>query len=239
MNEKYLKRTIEKDQLFSQYLHMERELRIYLPPHYDQSKDYPVIYAQDGAEFFNFGRIATHATKLILDEQMEPMIIVGVDVNMPMRTEEYSPDGTQFNRYCNFFVHELIPFIEDFYPIDPDRRVLAGDSLGGTVALHLALDFPKEFQQVIALSGAFLSPTQQRLNDVSDLSHLELFMIIGTEETAVKTDRGTYNFLTENRKTKQLLDERNANVHYVEKRGQHIWGFWQNELPDALRYFFT
>ncbi len=97
-------------------------------------------------------------TQLVLDEDREPAIIVGADVNMATRTSEYSPDGERFRSYCRFFAEEMLPFIENKYAVrrDKGQRILAGDSLGGTVSLHLALDYRDLFCQVISLSGAFL-----------------------------------------------------------------------------------
>src|SRR5690554_8159578 len=95
---RYYKRTLVKEMLQSHHLQETRALRIYLPPGYSELSSYPVIYCQDGEEFFNFGRIATQATKLILDEGLEPMIIVGVDVHIPDRTAQYSPEGRQIGR---------------------------------------------------------------------------------------------------------------------------------------------
>jgi enterochelin esterase-like enzyme len=237
---KYYKRTVEKLDIASTYLGNTRHVRIFLPPGYDESISYPVIYCQDGEEFFNFGRIATHATRLILDEAMQPMIIVGVDVDMERRTEEYSPEGSRFGSYCKFFVEELLPYTEERFPIrkDPVERVLAGDSLGGTVSLHLALDYPLLFNHVMALSGAFFPSTQERLALENDLSWLRVYMIIGLDEGAVKLDRGTVDFLQLNRETKALLEQKKVSVEYKEKPGDHTWGFWQNEVPDALKWFY-
>jgi enterochelin esterase-like enzyme len=93
----YYQRTIEKSYVPSTHLaEGGREVRVFLPPGYQELISYPVIYCQDGEQFFNFGRIATQATKLILDEAMEPMIIVGIDVDVKYRTEEYSPEGDRF-----------------------------------------------------------------------------------------------------------------------------------------------
>ena len=75
---RYLKRTIVKEEIESRYLGEKRTLRIYLPPGYNELLSYPVVYCQDGEEFFNFGRIATTANQIILDEGAEPFIIVGV-----------------------------------------------------------------------------------------------------------------------------------------------------------------
>lgn len=237
---RYFKRTMVKESLYSNFLEEERKLRIFLPPDYDDLSSYPVIYCQDGVEFFNFGRIATHATKLILDENVEPMIIVGVEVNYSNRTAEYAPEGNRFTAYCDFFAKELVPFIDQHFSTKPKAasRILAGDSLGGTVSLHLALEFPKLFHKVISLSGAFFNLTQERIKAEQDLSWIDVFMLVGLQETEVKTDRDTYDFVQANRTTKDLLEKRKARLEYLEKPGTHKWGFWQDELPIGLRYFF-
>jgi enterochelin esterase-like enzyme len=236
----YYKRTVVKENIPSVHLQESRVVRIALPPGYNELLTYPVIYCQDGEDFINFGRIVTQLTRLVLDEGVEPAIIAAVDVNKTVRTEEYSPEGSRFAAYSRFFAEELIPFVEERYPVrrDTDSRLLAGDSLGGTVSLHLALDRPDLFTRVLALSGAFLPSTQERVRRESDLSWLELYMLIGLQEENVETTRGIFDFLTCNRVSRQLLEERHARLTYLEKDGKHLWGFWQNELPDALHHFF-
>ncbi|MED4603871.1 alpha/beta hydrolase-fold protein [Paenibacillus validus] len=235
----YYKRTIVKELVPSTYLGENRALRIYLPPGYNELLSYPVIYCQDGEDFFNFGRIATAMNRLIYDHNADPAIIVGVDVDKSVRTSEYAPGGERFAAYCRFFAEELLPFTEHHYPVrtDSNERILAGDSLGGTVSLHLALDYPSLFKQVISLSGAFLQSTQARIAEERDLSWLSLSMLIGTEETEVSTGRGTFDFLEANRITKQLLVARSCQLEYMEKPGKHLWGFWQQELPAMLLRF--
>ncbi|MDR0270914.1 alpha/beta hydrolase-fold protein, partial [Paenibacillus sp.] len=157
---KYLKRTINKEQIESQFLNETRNLRVYLPPGYNEILSYPVVYCQDGEEFFNFGRIATIANHLILDGDAEPFIIVGVEVDTSVRTQEYAPFGNRFESYTRCFAEEIIPFIEGKYPVrrEASERVLAGDSLGGSVSLHLAIRYPEMFQRIISLSGAYYPP---------------------------------------------------------------------------------
>ncbi|SDD01381.1 Enterochelin esterase [Paenibacillus sp. UNCCL117] len=235
----YYKRTIVKELVPSAMLGEQRSVRIYLPPGYNELLSYPVIYCQDGEDFFNFGRIATTMNRLIYDENTEPAIIVGVDVDKSIRTSEYSPDGERFAAYCRFFAEELLPFIEHHYPVRPDsnERIVSGDSLGGTVSLHLALDYPSLFSRVISLSGAFLLSTQERIQLETDLSWLDISMVIGLEEKEVDTGRGRFDFLEANRISKQLLIERSCPVVYEEKPGKHVWGFWQQELPAMMKRF--
>ncbi|MBP1156503.1 MULTISPECIES: alpha/beta hydrolase-fold protein [unclassified Paenibacillus] len=235
----YYKRTIVKERIASAALGEERSLRIYLPPGYNELLSYPVIYCQDGEDFFNFGRIATAMNRLIYDDNVEPAIIVGVDVDKSIRTSEYAPEGSRFAAYCLFFAEELVPFLENHYPVraELNERIIAGDSLGGTVSLHLALNYPSLFCKVISLSGAFLQSTQNRIANEDDLSWLQLSMLIGTDETEVQTERGVFDLLEANRKTKQLLEARSCLLKYEEKPGKHLWGFWQNELPGMLKPF--
>ncbi|MFD2612215.1 alpha/beta hydrolase [Paenibacillus gansuensis] len=235
------KRTIVKETVHSHALQEERNLRVYLPPGYNELLSYPVLYCQDGEDFFNYGRVATHMNRLILDEDYEPVIIVGVDVDKSVRTSEYSPDGNRFAAYTTFFAEELVPFIEQKFAARKERseRVLAGDSLGGTVSLHLALLYPHLFHKVLSLSGAFYEPTQVKLDAENDLSGLDMYMTIGLQEEEVKTDHGTFDFLDYNRRALKKLQERGADVYYTEKEGKHVWGFWQNVMPEALNYFYN
>lgn len=233
------KRTIVKKTMRSSFLHEERNLYIYLPPGYQEILSYPVIYCQDGEQFFNFGRIATQATGLILEHNMQPPIIVGIEVNAKMRNADYHPLGERHQAYCSFFTDEMLPFIETSFPVrtEPDERILAGDSLGAAVSLHLALNKPKLFHKIISLSGAFYEASRQHIMVQSDLTRLHMYMVIGLQETQVRTDHGLYDFLTLNRLMKHSLEQKNVQLHYVENEGKHIWGFWQQEIPGALLHF--
>ncbi|RXZ81853.1 esterase family protein [Paenibacillaceae bacterium] len=237
----YYKRTIVKETVPSAVLpEKERNLRIYLPPGYNEIVSYPVIYCQDGEDFFNFGRIATQANKMIIDGDLEPVIVVGVDVDKRHRTSEYAPDGERHASYVHFFVHEMIPYVVSRYTVrtEADQILLAGDSLGATVSLHISLSFPQRFPRILSLSGAYYPVSCELVaEDKQRLSWLELYMIVGLQEDAYETDRGVFDFVALNRRMKQLLEAKGAEVDYTEKDGRHQWGFWQQELPEALRWF--
>lgn len=239
-NDSVYKRKVVGDSLESSYLGRTMDLHIYLPPGHTEFSNYPILYTQDGQHFFMYGRIATIAQQLILEEGLNPFIIVGVDVNVQERNSEYSPLGKKNSAYRKFFLDELIPYIEQKYqpPTKGLQRILAGDSLGGTVSLDIALDRPELFQGIISLSGAFWDPTQKRIRETNPFPNFDMYMIIGEQETAIETHFGTMDFLQLNRQTRDLLLENQASLMYVEKPGQHIWGFWQKELPDILRHYF-
>lgn len=106
------------------------------------------------------------------------------------------------------------------------------------MSLHLALMYPQLFNRIISLSGAYYEASQEIIAREKDLSHLRVWMTVGLQEDAFESDTGIYNFVELNRQCADLLRERNAEVSYREKDGKHLWGFWQNELPDALMYFW-
>ncbi len=234
------RRTIVRHDMPSRYLpEQSRSLRVYLPPGFQEWISYPVVYCQDGEDFFNFGRIATQAQRLIIEEGWEPFIIVGVDVDKTHRTNEYAPDGDRHAAYVRYFAEEMIPWVESHYPVRdvPEQRVLAGDSLGGTVSLSIALQYPHLFNQIVSFSGAFYGSSIEQLRQAGSLERLRLWMTVGLQETAYETDRGVFDFVSLNRTARELLLAKGAKFLYSEKEGEHKWGFWQKEIPEALGTF--
>lgn len=236
MEENLRKRTILRREIISNYLGEPRSYKLYLPPGYQSDQAYPILYAQDGEQFLNFGRGATAAQELILDQKLSPFIIAAVTVSRENRTDEYGTGRSRNHLYKSFFIEELMPAVEREVHIS--GRVLAGDSLGGTVSLDLALDRPDLFPRVLSLSGAFYPEVMKGVLRKPDLSYLTIYMLIGLEETAVPVWSGTADFLAFNREMKNILEERGASVTYIERPGGHDWGFWQRELPQALTFFF-
>jgi enterochelin esterase-like enzyme len=234
----YTKRVIEGHDLFSTHLLEERTIKVYLPPGYSTERLYPVLYCHDGAEFFTHGRIATIANQLIAEGKLQPLVIVGVAVRKPTRTDDYAIDGRRHDAYVRFVADECVPFIEDHYAVHRDgvRRFMAGISLGAVASLSLHLRFPEMFSRLLLFSGAYYDAVQEVLRQQPSYGDLEAFMIVGRQETAVETTFGTYDFYHANQVVRDLLRVRGADVEYHEADGTHIWGFWQRQLPLALAW---
>ena len=136
-----------------------REITVYLPAGYDEREDvrYPVIYMQDGQNLFdahrayvpgNHWRLQEAADAAIGERTARPMIIVGVDHAGPARIDEYTPvkdrkhnGGGRAADYARFLIEELKPAIDARFRTLPDAEntAVGGSSLGGLVALDLAL----------------------------------------------------------------------------------------------------
>ncbi|MFS8612633.1 MAG: alpha/beta hydrolase-fold protein [Planifilum fulgidum] len=240
MQSDYLKRTIIREELSSKYLGETRLLQIYLPPGYSDENRYPVLYLQDGTDYLTLGRIATQTNQLIAEGRIHPPIIVMIPVDKARRNEEYAPGGDRFEAYGRFVADEVLPRVENRFAArqEPGGRVIGGSSLGATVSLHMALDFPDRFRRVLSQSGAFFKATLDRIRQAPTLADLEVYQMIGLEEHAVPTHVGNLDLLARNREVSRALREKGASLRYVEKEGKHTWGLWQKDLPEALTHFF-
>ena len=233
---KYAHRVIEAHEVYSSQLFEERTVKVYLPPNYDASRRYPVLYCHDGNEFFTHGRIATIVNQLIHEGALKPFLVAGIAVNHSRRTADYAPDGERHDAYCRFVLETCIPFVEESYSVDPAQRFMAGISLGAVVSLELYLRQPKVLPRLLLFSGAYYPRVLEDVTRVPELQPLSAYMIVGRQETAVKTDHGDYDFYHLNQSMRELLELRGAKIDYNEADGTHIWGFWQKQLPNALAW---
>lgn len=229
-------RVIESHEIYSTHLAEERTIKVYLPPFYEPSKTYPVLYCHDGNEFFTHGRIATQANELIAQGRLNPLFIVGITVNMKHRDDDYGADGDRNGEYRQFVVQECLPFVEETYSIDPNLRFMAGISLGAVASLLLHIHYPEVFSRLLMFSGAFYESVQRRVQAVPKLSTLDAYMLVGRQETAVQTPHGSYDFYSYNQIMRDMLRLRHAKLAYHEADGTHIWGFWQKQIPQAMAW---
>jgi S-formylglutathione hydrolase FrmB len=148
----------EKQVIKSAILNKEVHYSIYLPSDYNTSdRAYPVTYllhgygdADDG--WIQFGEINRLADEGIKTGKMPPMIIVTPDGF----TSFYLNAANGSFNYEDFFMKELIPYIEKTYKVKAERkyRGIAGLSMGGYGALLYALKHPDLFIASAPLSAA-------------------------------------------------------------------------------------
>jgi predicted alpha/beta superfamily hydrolase len=141
----------------SKILGNKRQLAIYVPPGYGDGdgRRYPVLYMQDGQNLFDdsraFGghswRLRDTADHAIGARTAAPMIIVGIDHTHADRIHEFTPTrdesrkaGGKADDYGRMLLEEIKPVIDATYRTRDDHTSIGGSSLGGLVALHLALE---------------------------------------------------------------------------------------------------
>ena len=144
--------------LKSQILGKEVEYSVYFPPDYEiSSRRYPVLYllhgySDDETGWTQFGEVKAIADHQISKDEMTSMIIVMPDAGISWYINSY--DGKVL--YEDFFVKELIPFIDTNYRTRTDRqyRAVAGLSMGGHGTLILSMKHPDLFSAAAPLSAA-------------------------------------------------------------------------------------
>ena len=236
------KGTIKEETLFSKELGEEITLLIYLPPAFSPLYKYHLLIAQDGKDYFQFGRIGRVADELHANHQIAETIIVGVPYSsVHDRRGKYHPDGPQNTAYIRFLAHELVPYLDEQFPTYHMGlgRGLIGDSLGATVSLMTALKYPHTFGKLLLQSPLVNEKVLQAVRKFDSYHLLEIDHIIGTGETAVKTTiQTTEDFLTPNREMAHHLKSTNSDYTFEEFDGDHTWKHWQPYIAKMLIRMF-
>ena len=131
-----------------------------LPPGYDtqKSRRFPVLYFLHGLGGNEQMFITSDGWNLV-EDLWESHKIGRFLIVTPEGDDSFyinSRDGRE--RYEDFFLREFLPFIERHYRTLPGRRYrgIAGISMGGYGALHIAFGHPRLFAAASATSPALL-----------------------------------------------------------------------------------
>ena len=133
---------------------------VLLPPSYDaeKSRRYPILYLLHGLGDNEQMLIHSGGFNLVEDlwerHQLGDLLIVTPDGGSSF----YINSHDSRHRYEDFFLREFVPHIENRYRTHPGRasRGIAGISMGGYGALHLAFRHPQLFGSLGAHSAALL-----------------------------------------------------------------------------------
>lgn len=156
-----------------------RDVTAYLPPGYDApqaaARRYPVLFMHDGQNLWDdhtccFGHTGWEIN-VTLDAEIAaghvaPVVVVGA-ASTAGRNNQYGLDAATTATFIDFQLHELQPRELAKVRGDGNRVYLAGSSLGGLVAMELALGHADVYAGVASLSGAFWPgmPTHTALRD--------------------------------------------------------------------------
>ncbi len=147
----------------------EYQLIIGLPADFEKSPDkrYPVVIVTDG--YWDFLKINSIKGSLVYDKTVPDFITVGIGyagegLNYgELRCRDLSPvvfpnmgpkTSGQAGEFLELIEKTIIPLIERDYRGDPERRVLAGASMGGLFAIYAMYTKPELFCAYIAATPA-------------------------------------------------------------------------------------
>jgi S-formylglutathione hydrolase FrmB len=239
---------------------------VLLPPGYDtdRSRRYPVLYFLHGLGENEQMFLQSGGLDLVEDYwergQLGPYLIVTPDGGTSFYIN--SRDGRQ--RYEDFFIQEFLPFVDRSYRTLPGRsnRGIAGISMGGYGALHLAFRHPGLFGSVSAsspalieklpevtsvgaqpplvgqlLSGVFGSPPDRAFWDLnSPLTLARTAHLAGLKIHFDCGEQDEYGFEHGARSLDAVLASRGIPHEFHLYPGGHNWAYFADHLLASLQF---
>lgn len=248
----------------SRFFRNTRFLRVWLPPGYDAAenskKRYPVFYLNDGQNLFEPStsftgvewQVDEAAERLIREGQVEPVIIVGIDNAGKDRFREYMPHRSlnpvmlrvQGNRYPNFLIKEIMPFVGRNYRVasGPENTGLGGSSLGALISLYTATVHPGWFGRLLVESPSLWASNRQMIRESRSVKQWpeRIFLATGTAE-AGREDRDR-SMVDDVRELAGIfrragLDDRHLKL-VIDEGATHHESAWARRFPEALLFLF-
>ena len=231
-----------------------RELTVYVPPGYDEARNfasYPVLYllhgfANDHHSWHRYGRANDILDNLLAQSRIEPFVVVmplgygGAHVNgdgtgiPPKGAGTFGGDAALYERDL---LEDIIPMIDAKYRTIADRkhRAIVGFSMGGGQAGRFGLRHLETFSQVGLMSAgmtggleteplATLAANPAKTNKQIDL----LWIACGKDDTAMKGAKSLH----------QALEQARIEHTFLETEGAHHWRVWRRYLRDLAPLLF-
>jgi S-formylglutathione hydrolase FrmB len=137
-----------------------REVPVYVPPGAD-GRELPLLtvlagYTGDGRNYFDTHPwrrgIVWKYDRAVAAGEAAPAILVVPNCFTRLGGSQYV-NSSATGRYLDHVVDEVLPFVEERYPVLTGRRGVLGKSSGGIGALHLVLERPGTFAACASISG--------------------------------------------------------------------------------------
>jgi len=217
-----------------------RPIAVYLPARFRRTRRYPLLVVHDGEDYLRYSSLDTVLDNLVHRLEIQGMIVVLTQ--SPDRMREYTDD----QRHADFLVRELVPLIEERYPLvgTPAARGLLGASLGGVASLATAWRHPGFFHHLFLQSGSFV------FTDIGDHGRGPAFDPVvrfmnafreapGRPAEQLYLSCGMYESLIYyNRSLLPLLQSTGMKLRFAEARDGHNWENWRDRLREGLSWLF-
>ena len=227
--------TIESITYPSKVVGAEREAYVYLPPQYDSSKKYPVLYMIHGIGCER-GQWVGMSLKNILSNmicrgEVAPFVAVipSVVPKDGVSSNTLGPENIgAFTMFEQEFLQDLEPYILENFAVSSDGKDtgVRGLSMGGMEALHLGFAIKDHFNYIGSFSAA---PTldQSILNTNGWKNVPETVLLCsGTADTTIGDNPYNYH--------KTLEENKVDHIWYMYPNGTHEEKVWQNGLVNFL-----
>jgi predicted alpha/beta superfamily hydrolase len=230
---------------YSRFLDNERDIIVWLPPSYNNKNDkrYPVLYMHDGQNIMDpltsFAgmdwQVDETVTRLINEKKIQEIIVVGI-YNTPERVGEYS-DSEKGNKYIQFIIYELKPFIDKSYKTftDAKNNAVVGSSMGGLISFLINWKYEDIFFKSGCLSSSFYYDNEKAIRMVKEYDgpKKEVKIYIDHGEDGLTTGQKMFSALTE----KGYIIGRDIDYYYA-PGAEHREDAWAERLERPLVFLF-
>ena len=231
----------------------ERRMVVYTPAGYERGKGkYPVLYLLHGMggdeeAWVATGRVVEIMDNLIASGKAEPMIVVMTNgCTKHVAAPGYSEEG-MFRPYMSgsmdgtfeAMFKDVVEWVDATYRTiaKPEKRAIAGLSMGGFHAMQISKLYPEMFDYV----GLFSAAIFRGESGVEMYEKLEqrLLRQFEHEPKLYWIAIGSGDFLyDENVEYRELLDRLGCKYTYRESTGGHEWRNWRIYLCEFAQMLF-
>ena len=217
-----------------------REIQIYRPARFRESRRYPLLVVHDGFDYLQFANLQFVLDNLIHRLEIPPLI--AVLTQSPDRMNEYAADP----RHGDFIVTDLVPAMEELLPLvrEPSARAIMGASFGAVASLATAWQHPGFFGKLLLQSGSFVFTEIGEHDRGPVFDPVVAFVNRFRKQPGRPADQvfmscGVYESLIYyNRSLLPLLGETGMNVRFREANDGHNWENWRDRLREGLSFLF-
>ncbi|MDR6195312.1 alpha/beta hydrolase-fold protein [Siphonobacter sp. SORGH_AS_0500] len=150
----------ETFKVYSKQIGEERTINVWTPVNYKTNADsFPVMYMADGGIEEDFPHVANTLAKLIQENKIKPLILVGIENTQRRRDltgftevakdKEIAPVVGGSEKFRSFIKEELFPEINKRYRTTTEKSII-GESLSGLFVVETFFLTPDMFDNYIA-----------------------------------------------------------------------------------------
>jgi predicted alpha/beta superfamily hydrolase len=229
-----------------------KQIWIYLPrDYYTSNNRYSVIYMHDAQNLFDT-TFSAYGGEWKIDETMEMFsdqgkqsaIVVG-STTIINRDDELTPyehptrGGGKADRYVNFIVNNLKPYVDSKFRTKPEREFtgIAGSSNGGLFTFYAGLASQDVFSKLGVYSPSFWFNStifDFALNSTDKYGDLNIYFYCGEKETSYPTIIPDLNNMINILKSKGFKNIKTS----LDPNGLHNEYYWAKEFPFTYEWLF-
>lgn len=229
-----------------------RKAIVVLPPGYDESKQYPVVYLLHGiggdhTEWFQGGKPIEILGNLIAAGEADDMIMVFPNIRARYDDKaayELDPEAFKaFDNFINDLRDDLMPYIEKNFSVKTGREntAVCGLSMGGRESLNIGLKMPDKigyigaFEPAIGVLPYNVEPeglfTEETMTLPEEYKNNTFLMIVkGQNDSVVGEWPLTYH---------KTLEANGVPHLYYDMPGSHDFSVWNNGFYNFAKRIFS